>query len=148
MEILQIKYENGSMSVNLEEFLGCRNITKFKKLVKLIHQSYTPDEIHKILNHIEQFNANYELDQKVTEQKITGYSQKVRFCEGQVELVTHSRDRYKRKSENWETFNDNLKGHRDELKKMQQLLRSAKQEYNKRLKDKAFLDKCSIVLQG
>lgn len=148
MEILQIKYENGSMSVNLEEFLGCRNITKFKKLVKLIRQSYTPDEIYKILNHIEQFNANYELDQRVTEQKIVGYSEKVRFCEKQIKTCTALRDFYKKQSENWVTFNDELKGRREELKKMQQLLRSAKQEYNKRLKDKAFLDKCSIVLQG
>lgn len=101
---LQIKYEQGSMTVHLEEFLRSRNITKFKKLVKLIRQSYTPDELNKILNHIEQFNDTYELDQKVTEQKITGYSQKVRFCESQ--------------------------------------------EYNNRVKDKAFFEKCSIVLQG
>ena len=67
---LQIKYDNGSMTVHLEEFLGCRKITKFRKLVKLIRQSYTPDELNKILNHIEQFNDTYEFDQNVTKQKI------------------------------------------------------------------------------
>lgn len=145
---LQIKYDNGSMTVHLEEFLGCRKITKFRKLVKLIRQSYTPDELNKILNHIEQFNATYELDQKVTEQKIAGYSDKVRFCERQISRCTTSRDSYKKQSENWVTFNDNLKEHKGELKQLNQLLRAAKQEYKNRQKDKAFLEECSIVLQG
>lgn len=145
---LQIKYDNGSMTVHLEEFLGCRKITKFRKLVKLIRQSYTPDELNKILNHIEQFNAAYELDQKVTEQKIVGYSDKVRFCKRQISRCTALRDSYKKQSENWVTFNDNLKEHRDELKQLNQLLRAAKQEYKNRQKDKAFLEECSIVLQG
>lgn len=145
---LQIKYDNGSMTVHLEEFLGCRKITKFKKLVKLIRQSYTPDELNKILNHIEQFNETYELDQKVTEQKIVGYSEKVRFCERQISRCTALRDSYKKQSENWVTFNDNLKEHRGELKQLNQLLRAAKQEYKNRQKDKAFLEECSIMLQG
>lgn len=145
---LQIKYENGSMVVHLEEFLGCRKITKFRKLVKLIRQSYTPEELNKILNYIEQFNETYELDQKVTQQKIVGYSDKVRFCEMQISRCTTSRDSYKKQSENWVTFNDNLKEHRDELKQLNQLLRAAKQEYKNRQRDKAFLDECSNVFQG
>lgn len=145
---LQIKYENGSMIVHLEEFLGCRKITKFRKLVKLIRQSYTPEELNKILNYVEQFNETYELDQKVTQQKIVGYSDKVRFCEKQIDCCTASRDAYKKQSENWVTFNENLKEHRSELKQMQQLLRAAKQEYKNRQRDKAFLDECSNVLQG
>ena len=145
---LQIKYDNGSMVVHLEEFLGCRKITKFKKLVKLIRQSYTPDEINKILNYIERFNETYELDQKVTQQKIVGYSDKVRFCEAQITRCTAARDAYKKQSENWLTFSDNLKEHRDELKQIQQSLRAAKQEYKNRQRDKAFLDECSNVLQG
>lgn len=145
---LQIKYENGSMVVHLEEFLGCRKITKFRKLVKLIRQSYTPEELNKILNYIEQFNETYELDQKVTQQKIVGYSDKVRFCEMQISRCTTSRDSYKKQSENWVTFNDNLKEHRDELKQLNQLLRAAKQEYKNRQRDKVFLDECSNVLQG
>lgn len=145
---IEIKYDNGSMVVHLEEFLGCRKITKFKKLVKLIRQSYTPDEINKILNHIEQFSDIYELDQKVTQRKIEGYSGKVWFCEGQIARCTASRDSYKKQSENWVTFNDNLKEHREELKQIQQLLRAAKQEHKNRQRYKVFLDECSIVLQG
>ncbi len=145
---LQIKYDNGSMTVHLDEFLGCRKITKFRKLVKLIRQSYTPDELNKILNHIEQFIDTYEFDQKVTQQKIVGYSDKVRFCVGQIARCTTSRDAYKKQSENWVIFNDNLKEHRGELKQLNQLLRAAKQEYKNRQKDKAFLEECSIVLQG
>lgn len=43
MTDIMIKYNNGRMLIHLNEFYSCRNITKVKKLVKLIRQSYTPE---------------------------------------------------------------------------------------------------------
>lgn len=145
---LEIKYNNGTMTVHLEEFLKCRKINKFKKLVRLIQQSYTPDELNKILNHIEQFNDTYEFDQNVTKQKIAGYSGKVKFCEMQIARCTSARNSYRKQSENWVTFNDNLKEHQKELKEMKSFLRKAQKEYTDRQKDKVFLNDCLNVLQG
>lgn len=145
---LQIKYKNGSMTVHLKEFLGMRKITKVRKLVKLIKESYTPEELGKIQEYFEQFNETYAILQKATQQEIAGYSSKVRFCEKQITRCIAIRDSYKKQSENWVTFNDNLKEHRKELKSIQCCLRNAKHEYTSRQKEKAFLDECSKVLQG
>lgn len=145
---LQIKYKNGSMTVHLKEFLGMRKITKVRKLVKLIKESYTPEELGKIQEYIEQFNSTYAILQKTTQQEIAGYSSKVRFCETQITRCMTARDSCRKQSENWVTFNDNLKEHRRELKSIQCCLRNAKHEYTSRQKEKAFLDECSKVLQG
>ena len=40
---LEIRYENGSMTVHLEEFLNIRSITEVRKLLKLIRSSFTPE---------------------------------------------------------------------------------------------------------
>lgn len=40
---LEIRYENGSMTVHLEEFLNIRSIAKVRKLLKLIRSSFTPE---------------------------------------------------------------------------------------------------------
>lgn len=145
---LQIKYKNGSMTVHLEEFLSMRKITKVRKLVKLIKESYTPEELHKIQEYIEQFNEHYEDDQRTTKLKIAGYSSKVEFCKKQITRCMTVRDSYRKQSENWVTFNDNLKEHREELKSIQIFLRNTKREYTNREKEKVFLDECSKVLQG
>ena len=52
-----IKYENGEMRINLEEFLcySCnRSISKVRKLVKIINNSYTPEVIDDMKKFIEQ----------------------------------------------------------------------------------------------
>lgn len=52
-----IKYENGEMQINLEEFLcySCnRSISKVRKLVKIINNSYTPEVIEDMKKFIEQ----------------------------------------------------------------------------------------------
>mgnify|MGYP003171861256 CR=1 FL=1 len=40
---LEIRYENGSMTVHLEEFLSERRIAKVRKLLKVIRSSFTPE---------------------------------------------------------------------------------------------------------
>ena len=40
---LEIRYENGSMTVHLEEFLNIRSIAKVRRLLKLIRSSFTPE---------------------------------------------------------------------------------------------------------
>lgn len=93
---LEIRYENGSMTVHLEEFLSCRSIAKVKKLLKLIRISFTPECEQQmkefILNWIEQF----EQKQLENEQYITGYTEKVEFCQKQLDNALYNRNQYKK----------------------------------------------------
>ena len=52
---LEIKYEHGSMTIHLEEFLNCRSISKVRKLVKIIRSSYTPECEQQIKEFLQEF---------------------------------------------------------------------------------------------
>ena len=53
MTDLTIRYDNGQMIIHLEEFLACRNISKVRKLLKIIARSDTPEMTEQIQSHIE-----------------------------------------------------------------------------------------------
>lgn len=144
---LHIKYELGSMTIYLENFLDCRNITKFKKLVKLIRQSYTPDEVNKIKEYIEQFNKAYEQKQKECAKCILNYTEKVKFTEQQIKNYIYNRERHKKRSDSWKHYNDYVKKFREEHRESKALLRENKREFDERVKNKAFLDKCLDILK-
>ena len=78
---LEIKYEHGSMTIHLEEFLNCRSISKVRKLVKIIRSSHTPECEQQIKEFLQEWVEQYELRQKENSLYITGYEQKVKYCE-------------------------------------------------------------------
>lgn len=61
---LEIRYENGSMTVHLEEFLNIRSITKVRKLLKLIRSSFTPECEQQIKEFIQEQAEQFEQVQK------------------------------------------------------------------------------------
>ena len=68
---LEIKYEHGSMTIHLEEFLNCRSISKVRKLVKIIRSSYTPECEQQIKEFLQEWVEQYELRQKENSLYIT-----------------------------------------------------------------------------
>lgn len=145
---LEIKYENGSMTIHLEQFLGCRSISKVKKLVKLIRQSYTPNESEKIVNFIEKSMETYEADLKLVKSKIIGYESKVKIAKSYLDKSIMYRGKCTRNSSPWKYHNNYVKQYREELKELQQLLREENKKLNNLKRNKIFYDDCLIVLQG
>lgn len=78
---LEIRYENGSMTVHLEEFLNIRSIAKVRKLLKLIRSSFTPECEQQIKEFVQDWIEQFEQKQLETERYITGYEQKVSYCQ-------------------------------------------------------------------
>ena len=69
---LEIRYENGSMTVHLEEFLNIRSIAKVRKLLKLIRSSFTPECEQQIKEFVQDWIEQFEQKQLETERYITG----------------------------------------------------------------------------
>lgn len=153
---LKIKYENGSMTVHLEEFLNCRSISKVKKLVKLIHHSANPDDIGKIRMFVEQKIEQFEPKQMENTRHIIEYTEKVKYTEQQVkisqwklELAEHEikvcqaeRDSHRRGTKVWKSCDKEvkrmraeLKGPKNELKEQKEKLKNFKILLRKRQKD-------------
>lgn len=143
---LEIRYEGGSMTVHLEEFLSCRSMSKVKKLLKVIRISFTPECEQQmkefILNWLEQF----EQRQLENERYITGYEEKVKFCQRQLQDALYTRNSYKKstpshKSEGWDRWNEEVKGHRKELSEVKALFRSYESQYNRNIRNQDFYKK-------
>lgn len=148
---LEIKYENGSMTVHLEEFLNCRSISKVKKLVKLIHHSVNPDDIGKIRMFVEQEIEQFEPKQQENQRYIIGYTEKVKFCQKQLDNALYNRSQYKKstplhKSDGWEHYNTFVKQFRQEMKELKALLRSRQSDYDKNIRNKEFYRKVLQII--
>lgn len=127
---LEIKYENGSMTVHLEEFLSCRNIAKVKKLLKIIRSSYTPECEQQIKDFVQQWIEQFESIQKEHSIYIEGYTQKVKYAEQQIMQTKHCisqiqadvdklqciRDSHRKNTKVWKNCNADVKKQRERLK--------------------------------
>lgn len=143
---LKIKYENGSMTVHLEEFLNCQSISKVKKLVKLIHHSVNPDDIGKIRMFVEQEVEQFEPKQKENARYIIEYAEKMKFCQKRLDNSITNRSKYKRNSDGWEHYNTFVKQFRQEMKELKALLRSRQSDYDKNIRNKEFYRKVLQII--
>lgn len=123
---LEIRYENGSMTVHLEEFLNIRSIAKVRKLLKLIRSSFTPECEQQIKEFVQDWIEQFE--------------------QKQLRDALYTRDSYKKstplhKSEGWDRWNEEVKGCRKELAEVKTLLRSYQSRYNSNIRNKDFYKK-------
>nr|DAQ34771.1 MAG TPA: hypothetical protein [Caudoviricetes sp.] len=143
---LEIKYEHGSMVIHLEKFLDCRNISKVRKLVKIIRSSFTPECEEQIKEYVQQEIEQFEQNQKENAKYIIGYTEKVKFCQKQLDNCIYNRERYKQNSEGWKHYNDFVKQYRQELKELKTLLRSRQTVFDKNIKNKEFYRKVLEII--
>ena len=166
---LEIKYEHGSMTVNVEEFLSMRSISKVKKLLKTIRCSYTPECEQQIKEFVQEQIEQFEQVQKEHSIYIEGYTQKVRYAEQQIRQTKHIisqiqadvsklqiiRDSHRKNTKVWKDCNADVKKHRErlkeprktlksqneELKELKSLLRSRQQSFDRNIRNNGFYKK-------
>lgn len=148
---LEIKYEHGSMDIHLENFLDCRNISKVKKLVKIIRNSFTPECEDKIREYVEQEIEQFEPKQQENQRYIIGYTEKVKFCQKQLDNALYNRSQYKKstplhKSDGWEHYNAYVKQFRQEMREIKALLRSRQSDFDKNIRNKEFYKKVLQII--
>lgn len=166
---LEIKYENGSMTVHLEEFLNDRSITKVRKLLKVIRSSFTPECEQQMKEFIQEQTEQFEQVQKEHSIYIEGYTQKVKYAEQQIMQTKHRisqiqtgvknsqfvRDSHRKNTKVWKNCNADVKKYRErlkepratlkeqneELKELKALLRSRQQSFDRNIRNKEFYKK-------
>ena len=131
MTDIEIKYEHGSMVVHLENFLSDGKITKVRKLLKVIRQSYTP-----------------ECEDQIKEFVMQRITNKEQFHSDHVALAgaTISRNAFKKstpihKNKDWEMWNEQVISIRESLRESKKILTSVNREYKQNIKDRAFYKK-------
>lgn len=166
---LEIRYENGSMTVHLEEFLSERRIAKVRKLLKVIRSSFTPECEQQMKEFIQEQTEQFEQVQKEHSIYIEGYTQKIRYAEQQIRQTQHIisqiqtgvknsqllQDSHRKNTKVWKNRNADVKKYRErlkeprntlkeqkeELKKLKALLRSRQQSFDRNIRNKDFYKK-------
>lgn len=139
-----IKYENGEMWINLEEFLCCscnRSISKVRKLVKIINNSYTPEVIEDMKKFIEQrMNITDTIIETAREHCLV-FNDEVKKYEKRLDSVVAHRANYKRNTDGWKYYNKQVKEVRENLRTAKVNMRAAKSQFNDTVRMKNFFIK-------
>ena len=139
---LEIRYENGSMTVHLEEFLSERRIAKVRKLLKVIRSSFTPECEQQMKEFIQEQTEQFEQVQKEHSIYIEGYTQKVKYAEQQIRQTKHCisqiqadvaklqfiRDSHRKNTKVWKDCNTDVKQYRELLKEPRVTLKEQNEE--------------------
>lgn len=138
MTDLTIRYDNGQMIIHLEEFLACRNISKVRKLLKIIARSDTPEMTEQIQSHIEHRIKWLDDVGKISANQYVKFVETVKQVEQEVNRLVQLRSRYKKKSDEWTHYNDRVKESRERLREVKASMRNSKKEFDDTIRDKKF----------
>lgn len=141
MTDLTIRYDNGQMIIHLEEFLACRNISKVRKLLKIIARSDTPEMTEQIQSHIEHRIKWLDDVGKISANQYVKFVETVKQVEQEVNRLVQLRSRYKKKSDEWTHYNDRVKESRERLREVKTSMRNSKKEFDDTIRDKKFFEK-------
>lgn len=139
-----IKYENGEMQINLEEFLCCscnRSISKVRKLVKIINNSYTPEVIEDMKKFIEQRINTTDTIIETAREHCLVFDDEVKKYEKRLDSVVAHRANYKRNTDGWKYYNKQVKEVRENLRTAKVNMRAAKSQFNDTVRMKNFFIK-------
>ena len=139
-----IKYENGEMQINLEEFLyySCnRSISKVRKLVKIINNSHTPEVIEDMKKFIEQRMNTTDTIIETAREHCLVFNDEVKKYEKRLDSVVAHRANYKRNTDGWKYYNKQVKEVRENLRTAKVNMRAAKGKFNDTVRMKNFFIK-------
>lgn len=141
MTDITIKYDHGQMLIHLEEFLSCRNISKVRKLIKLINRSDDPDIVNQIKDNVQYRMKGLDDIAMIAENRIDWNKAEVKDAEMNVQHWLYLRSQHKKGSNCYKHYMVNVKESRDVLKEKKADLRSAEKEYKDSIRDKEFFSK-------
>lgn len=141
MEIMVIKYDSGSMTIDLGAFLGLHSTSKVRKLLRLIRSSFTPECEEQMKdfcqNQIEQFKSDYHhcemliLDWservKYYEQQAQQIQRMLKWYQNELENLKESRDSHRSGTKVWKSKNETVKiWNKDQVKPCRSELKQLK----------------------
>lgn len=132
------------MRINLEEFLCCscnRSISKVRKLVKIINNSYTPEVIEDMKKFIEQRINTTDTIIETAREHCLVFDDEVKKYEKRLDSVVAHRANYKRNTDGWKYYNKQVKEVRENLRTAKVNMRAAKSQFNDTVRMKNFFIK-------
>ena len=143
---LKIKYENGQMCVYVENFLDMRSIGKFKKLLKVIDTSYTPEARDELKAYIMPYLENVEERLRLCEKRSVDARTHYKELFPELERLIYKRDTYCRNTPPYKYFSQKIKEKRAYLKDLKTVWKVQERYFDEAFKNKVFYEKCLKLL--
>lgn len=145
--VVTIKWYDGSMEICVDEFLSMRKIGKYKKLIKLIRSSRTPEVEKDIKSYMERQIPDYEERLTNTANAYAAMVDKVKEHESllerykrELEFLCPGSPRHKDKKED-------MKSERDAVRYWKIQAADDMKKFTKYQKEKNFYEKC-LEIEG
>lgn len=128
----------GEMNVRVDEFIQHQTISKIKKLINLIRTSEKPDTEQIIVDWCKKWLSLYESEQKTHANLHVHYMDKMHEFERDAEISRTLRDSYKKKSQGYKNYAEQMKGHQEKAREARTSANSHKRNFqeNERIKEK------------
>ena len=143
---LTIKYINGQMFVCIDEFLNIRNIAKFKKLLKIIETSNTPEARDVLKNYITSYLAEVDEKLKEYEKKISSSNVEYMIASQELQRLVERRSNYWKNTDMYKKCDECVKKQRKDVAMWKTMFRQYKQRFKETQKNKEFYKKCLELL--
>lgn len=138
--VLTIKYGygKGTMEINVENFMDMRQISRCRKLIKIIRQSNTPEEIDKLETYINEAIDFIELRLKETAERGVAEKTKAKEAEEKLKKLIEERDRHRKGTVVYKNANKAVKDMRERYKMHNSIYKEMIREFNRQTKNKEF----------
>lgn len=136
----------GHTHINIKRFFDMHSMSKFRKLLKIIRESDTPEEEQKMKDWIPLFfEKSKEFEQAATDRKYE-YMEKVRFHEAKVKYLQYVRDKnlsnVMRNSPEYKEMSKSIKEEKQRLSQSKAGRKQAEQDIKGIQSDREFIKKC------
>jgi hypothetical protein len=143
---LKIEYVNGVMIIHTDCFLGMRNIAKFKKLLKIIETSNTPEARDVLKNYITSYLAEVDEKLKEYEKKISSSNVECMIASQELQRLVERRSNYRKNTDMYKKCDELVKKQRKDVAMWKTMFRQYKQRFKETQKNKEFYKKCLDLL--
>ena len=139
---LTIRYHAGVMTLNVDNFLYNTNIKNFKKLLKIIDESYTPEARDVLKNHMSGYLETVDDRLKVYANNVVNARTEYKEQKPVLDALINSRDRYRKNTPPYKDLMQRVKQQREKMQNLRHTYLSNEREFKRVLNRKKFYEKC------
>lgn len=146
MDSIVIKYGNftnaGTMTIAIDRFLEIRSMAKFRKLLKIIRTSNTPEVENDIKSYIVEYLA--DVDKRIVFHANKSVDARTEYHEQEAVLnaLIKRRSLHRKNTKIYKNISEKVKEQREKMKHSKNVWKSQEKLFDSAIKNKDFYEKC------
>lgn len=143
---LTIKYRAGVMTLNVDRFLYSTNLKDFKKLLKIIDESYTPEARDVLKEYMTGYLPTVDDRLKVYANNVVNARTEYKEQKPVLDALINSRNRYRKNTPPYKDLTQTIKLQLEKMQNLRRAYMSNESEFKHVLNRKKFYEKCLSLM--